>query len=402
MKFRTRIFITTFLLSVAVLGSAGFFVYAFSSRSDNESTAAAEKAIADLDAVLVSSNIREADANALRKSVIPIRRDIAKRTVLSEDRKISSLALSMGFLFIEAIVALIVSATLAMVLTKRWTRLGMGLSALRFADKSWRFSSGQTDEFGLVEKQLDELLDSLSGRERMKSELKALQGWGEAAAFMAHQARTPLASITMSARTARELLAEVAAGSGNVALRDAVDKTESEAQRLSALFKRMRSLSGFSEPRMAQVDYGKIFREAAAIVAVTNPAIAINCIETNFVANCRFPPFDESYLREIFINLINNSAEASAERGQMFSARLAEELRPGSREFVYSDGISGLDPRILDKIGTNRFTTKREGSGLGVWLVGRIMALHGASLRMELSGVGGLVFILSFTEQEHD
>ncbi len=397
---------TTFLLSAAVLGTAGIFVFSFGSRSDKNSTQAAEQAISAVDAVLGSGTMEETEIAAVRVALIPIRRDIAKRTVLSEDRRISSLALSVGFLFMEAIAALVVSATLAVFLTRRWARLGEGLKALRSDDMSWRFSSGQSDEFGILEKQLDEFVDALSGRERMKTELKALQGWGEAAAFVAHQARTPLASITMSARTARELLAEFsvggdAAASGReLALRDAVARTESEAQRLSSLFKRMRSLSGFSEPRMARTDPEKVFREAASLVSVTHPLVAVNGVVTDFCAGCRFPPFDESYLREVFINLLANSAEACAERGQVFSAKLAEERSGGDCRLVYSDGVTGLEPGILEKIGTSRFTTKREGSGLGVWLVGRIAALHGGTLRIELSGTGGLVFILAFPESE--
>ncbi|TFG79055.1 MAG: HAMP domain-containing histidine kinase, partial [Spirochaetales bacterium] len=70
--------------------------------------------------------------------------------------------------------------------------------------------------------------------------------------------------------------------------------------------------------------------------------------------------------------------------------------REDGYELTYSDSMTGLDPSVLGRIGTPRFTTKHDGAGLGVWLVGRIAALHGGELLVTMTDAGGLAFTMRF------
>jgi signal transduction histidine kinase len=62
----------------------------------------------------------------------------------------------------------------------------------------------------------------------------------------------------------------------------------------------------------------------------------------------------------------------------------------------YTDSVTGLDPALVAQVGFARFTTKPNGTGLGVWLVGRVAALHGGRLDTSLTAAGGLRFTMTF------
>jgi len=406
MKLRTRIFAVSFSVSVALLGGAAIALTAIPSRTaaarNDEATLGQLQASVDKLSALASAAAdgRAVDAGALRSALGPLRKDIARRAVLERDAAIGTAAGWSALLVAEALAALAVSAVAAAALTARWSRLRDGILRLRRGGPSGPFFSGARDEFGAVEEELDRLVEALGDRERMRSELRALQGWGEASAFLAHQARTPLASLTLSARTARAALEACPAdGSHKTALREAkasLERAESEAVRISALFSRVRSLSGFKDPVLADVDPAGAFREAAAALAARGLPLGAEHIGIEAHGTGARPRFDHGYLVEAFSNLLSNSLEACAGRGQPFSARLSLTADDTDYRIEYTDSVTGLDPALAARVGTARFTTKPDGTGLGVWLVGRVAALHGGRLETDLTDTGGLRFTMKF------
>jgi len=395
MTLRARVFASTFSLSILLLGAAAVGVSRLSSRQVDENLSSSAKAIERL-SLLANEAERETPglSEAFAEALSPLRKDLARRMVLERDAGLSLAVAWIGFFAIEAVVALIVALVASRYLTARWSRLRDGMLALRRGEPPARFFSGAHDEFGLVEQELDELVTALADREQARLELRALQGWGEAAAFLAHQARTPLASLSISARTARAALEpgrEACAAS-----LEALGRVEHEAERIASLFSRVRSLSGFKEPELAELDPADAFREAAATLAARGFSLSMDTITIVSDPSATRPRVDRAYLVEVFMNLLDNSLAASAEQGLPFRAVLRTEASLLGYRMVYSDGVVGLDPSIVSRVGSARFSTKPSGSGLGVWLVGRIAALHGGRLDVGLSASGGLVFTLTF------
>jgi len=400
MKLRTRIFIVSFCVSVLLLGSAGLAVLALGRTGDEASLPELEASI-DIVAEMAQavSQGSELDPEVLTEALGPLKRDIARRTVLEKDRAVSVAATWILFLVAEAMAALAVALVAARILTARWTRLYDGIIAIRRQGNSMPFFTGLHDEFGMVEEELDKMVSALSDRERMRSELKVLQSWGDASAFLAHQARTPLASMTMSARTALDTLSSDSQVLTEAQLNTAKTSMEfavSEALRVTSLFSRVRSMSGFNDPQLVDIDPEKALEEAVARLTIRNPHVATTSIRVVRTGTKRPPFFDKGYLVEAFTNLLNNSVEACSTRGQNFSALVTLSGDIGMYTIEYSDSVTGLDPGILERIGTVRFTTKPDGTGLGVWLVGRIAALHGGTLRIGMTESGGLRFALDF------
>ncbi len=105
---------------------------------------------------------------------------------------------------------------------------------------------------------------------------------------------------------------------------------------------------------------------------------------------------DSAALERAFLNLIKNAHEAIGQTGAIrLATRMETEFRMTAegrrRQFLRVDicdsGI-GLSPDALAQLFTPFFTTKPSGTGLGLVLSQRIIALHGGRLWAERGGIG--------------
>jgi two-component system nitrogen regulation sensor histidine kinase GlnL len=105
---------------------------------------------------------------------------------------------------------------------------------------------------------------------------------------------------------------------------------------------------------------------------------------------------DAAALERAFLNLIKNASEAIGGKGIIrLHTRMETEFRMTAegrrRQFLrvdISDNGPGMAPGELNQLFTPFFTTKPEGTGLGLVLSQRIVALHGGRLWASAEGVG--------------
>jgi signal transduction histidine kinase len=96
---------------------------------------------------------------------------------------------------------------------------------------------------------------------------------------------------------------------------------------------------------------------------------------------------DPTALRQVFSNLMRNSKEA--ERAGTAMAITARTEDKGNQKLIrISDNGSGIPPDKLPKIFIPFFTTKAEGTGLGLALVHRIVTDHGGAVSVSSSDAG--------------
>jgi signal transduction histidine kinase len=96
-------------------------------------------------------------------------------------------------------------------------------------------------------------------------------------------------------------------------------------------------------------------------------------------------------------NLLSNAVEAT-QRGQIrVSTRRAED---GGAEVEVEDSGSGIPPENLERIFDLYFTTKAEGTGLGLSLVQRIVNQHGGRVQVHSAPGAGSRFTLYFPARD--
>ncbi len=89
---------------------------------------------------------------------------------------------------------------------------------------------------------------------------------------------------------------------------------------------------------------------------------------------------DPRRLKEALLNLVANAIEATAPGGEV----VAEVRDAGDEaEILIHDAGRGMSPEILRRLGTPFFTTREDGTGLGVMLARAVVAQHGGTMRYE-------------------
>lgn len=104
------------------------------------------------------------------------------------------------------------------------------------------------------------------------------------------------------------------------------------------------------------------------------------------------PMIDDKEIRQLILNLSNNGIEAMAEGDTLTIGT----CQIGSEIVLYvRDQGSGLDPAIIEKLGTPFLTTKDRGTGLGLAVCYSIAARHSARIDF-VTGASGTTFMVYF------
>jgi two-component system sensor histidine kinase PilS (NtrC family) len=97
---------------------------------------------------------------------------------------------------------------------------------------------------------------------------------------------------------------------------------------------------------------------------------------------------DQDQLKQVFWNLSMNAFDAMPEGGQLTISSGCRVIDVGAKkcdviEIAFQDTGEGIPKELLSKIFLPFFTTKKQGSGLGLAAVHRIVDLHGGWIKVE-------------------
>jgi signal transduction histidine kinase len=204
---------------------------------------------------------------------------------------------------------------------------------------------------------------------------------GEFAGAVAHGVRNPLSGIRASAQMARE---EV----DPAALREALDGVIEETDRLE---QRVRSLLDFSrpsEPRSERVPLGPLLDAVARTIDSAARSAGIE-IRTELDPETEAVLGDSDYLEEALLELAGNALRVMPEGGT-----LALSARPGPEgvEVRVSDTGPGIPEGVRKRIFELFFTTRRDGTGVGLAHVRKLIEQLGGEVALEASGSDGTTF----------
>ncbi len=109
--------------------------------------------------------------------------------------------------------------------------------------------------------------------------------------------------------------------------------------------------------------------------------------DRDFIVN-----WDERKMKQVFINLVQNSIEAIDTNGNIdiFITTISDR----ELEIRFSDDGPGLDQTIRDKIFNLYFTTKAKGTGIGLSIVQRIIYEHNGVISIDENAKKGMTFII--------
>jgi signal transduction histidine kinase len=101
---------------------------------------------------------------------------------------------------------------------------------------------------------------------------------------------------------------------------------------------------------------------------------------------------DPTLIEEMVLNLLNNAAGAMKPMAAGKKIVVTSSVEGGGIILTVSDSGPGIASEIKDKIFDPYFTTKSEGTGIGLSISHRIVTDHGGSLTVSDSELGGAEF----------
>ena len=101
---------------------------------------------------------------------------------------------------------------------------------------------------------------------------------------------------------------------------------------------------------------------------------------------------DKKEIRQLILNLVNNGMESMSSAGEITIKTFIEKEKV---VFAVQDQGHGIDLEHMDRLGTPFFTTKEQGTGLGLAVCYRIATRHNARIDIDTSSTG-TTFYVSF------
>ncbi|MBE0503964.1 MAG: PAS domain S-box protein [Desulfuromonadales bacterium] len=206
---------------------------------------------------------------------------------------------------------------------------------------------------------------------------------GQLSAGLAHEIRNPLASISGSV----QLLIE--GGSVSVNDQQLLHIVLREAERLNLLLGDFLRFARPTPPTLLRHDLALIFNDLLEVVKA-DPRFG----HIQFLKEYGSSEFlcDDGQLRQALLNLLINAAEAINGAGTI---RLGAAIDHGVTIRVEDSG-PGLPPEVQKQLFNPFFTTKENGTGLGLATVHTIVNAHGGRIEVSKSNLGGAAFTLVF------
>jgi signal transduction histidine kinase len=166
-----------------------------------------------------------------------------------------------------------------------------------------------------------------------------------------------------------------------------------ETTRLEAI---VRSFLEFSRPPTLHCQQQNICTVIDQTLELLRPRLKEARICAEHLRSGELPPImaDAAQLKQVFINLLVNAADAMTEGGQVRITSTVEKDADGRPMVVarVCDSGHGIPPDIQRRIFEPFFTTKESGTGLGLCIAAQVMARHGGALVLESSTERGTVF----------
>ncbi len=230
-----------------------------------------------------------------------------------------------------------------------------------------------------------------------RSELSA---WQDMAQVLSHEIMNSLTPIASLARTADEMVGDLAARSGDgdelvEDLHAAIDTLARRSDGLMRFVQSYRLLTQMPPPTLRALDLTDYFKRLEKLLQTEWEGRGIE-LHLGAPARGLSVQADDSLLDQVLINLLRNAADAAStgdEPQVWLDARLNDRGRP---IIEIGDNGPGVDETLGEKIFLPFFTTKPEGSGIGLALARQVMLVHKGAITAGARPGGGALFRLTF------
>jgi signal transduction histidine kinase len=264
---------------------------------------------------------------------------------------------------------------------------------------------GRGERIAAIDLPLEEELEGVGDSFKAISEKLASRSLGRLMAGVTHEVRNPLNAMTIHLELVREHLLRRHAPVGAVLRVDSAPQQSSEFEGacehldvIGAEIKRLDEvITGFVRfirPEELQLQPVNVEALMTEVIALLEPNLSRRGILSRTNVPSGFPGLqaDPALLRQALLNLALNGCQAMSKGGTLtMGAALEKDRRVALKVEDTGNGIPAAD---LERIFDLYYTTKPEGTGIGLSIVYRIVQLHGGEIEVESTEDRGTTFRL--------
>lgn len=242
--------------------------------------------------------------------------------------------------------------------------------------------NSMVDRLEIAQKELEQLhFQQLERADRLAS-------IGEMAAGIAHEIKNPLAGISAAVTIIKDDM--ISDDPRGAILGEVIEQVK-------RLDKTVNDLLFFGKPSLPELTCVDL----NSILATTLKFASQHRGGANIERNIQFQPdlpavyADDKQMQQVFLNIVLNAYQAMS-AGGVLGVKSSVVMR-GDIEYVrvdISDTGSGIPPQILEKIFTPFYTTKAQGTGLGLPICNKLVKLHKGDIRVTSDDRNGTIFTI--------
>jgi two-component system sensor histidine kinase HydH len=241
----------------------------------------------------------------------------------------------------------------------------------------------QVERYQSLSETLEETNRQLQRAEAEARRSERLAALGQLSAGLAHEIRNPLAVIKGSAEMLTQKLRGAAPLTSELA-----GYISSEVNRLNALVSRFLDFARPLHVELRPLDISRVTERALESVEGQLPDANVK-VEREYATGLPEILADEQLCERVFVNIIQNAYQAmegqAGGRTRALRVSIARDISNGEPgvEVVIEDTGPGVPPEMREQIFNPFFTSKKDGVGLGLSIVAKIVDDHRGSIRLE-------------------
>ncbi len=240
--------------------------------------------------------------------------------------------------------------------------------------------NSMVDRLDMAQKELEQLhFQQLERADRLAS-------IGEMAAGIAHEIKNPLAGISAAVTIIKDDMS--ADDPRGAILGEVVDQ-------VTRLDKTVNDLLFFGKPSLPELTWVDINKILTTTLKFASQHRSGANIEKRIELQPGLPPVfaDDKQMQQVFLNIMLNAYQAMQSGGVLgVTSSLVIQNDIAYVHVDISDTGSGIPPQILEKIFTPFYTTKAQGTGLGLPICNKLVKLHKGDIRVTSNDASGTVF----------
>ena len=211
---------------------------------------------------------------------------------------------------------------------------------------------------------------------------KEVESWEKLTRILTHEIMNSLAPVTSISHTLLSANADAAT------MQQGLETIHTTSDRLLRFVDSFRAVTRIPAPQKAPFYLSELVSEALTLTQREGVEIEVNIEPEDTMLYA-----DRALMSQVFVNLLKNATEALSEQEGERKITILSTIDAEERiQIEFTNNGSAIPAEVAENIFTPFFTTKADGSGIGLAVSRQIVRLHGGSLRLKHNEEGRVTF----------